>query len=105
MSSARYFGYSIIEAGPGRIIAKPDIVDAYKNVPAKISYLCYQGLTWLGRYFMELRQMCGAKGAVKNFDVLSNTVKTIALSKCKIPSKFVHWQLDDVPIAGPCTIG
>jgi hypothetical protein len=39
MSSARNFGYSIIEAGPKCVMAKPDIVDAYKNVPAK--YLSY----------------------------------------------------------------
>ncbi len=102
MSSARNFGYSIIEAGPHCVIAKPDIVDAYKkNVPAKISELRYQGFSWLGRYFVELRQMFGAKGAVQNFDVLSNTVKTIALAKSKIPSRLVHRQLDDVPIVGP----
>jgi hypothetical protein len=100
MSSARNFGYSIIEAGPGCLIAKPDIMDAYKNMPAKISDLRYQGFMWLGKYFVALRQMFGAKGAVQNFDIHSNTVKTIALSKCRIPSKFVHWQLDDVPIDG-----
>jgi hypothetical protein len=101
MSSARNFGYSIIEAGPNCVMAKPDIVDAYKNVPAKISDLRYQGFSWLGRYFVELRQMFGAKGAVQNFDVLSNTVKTIALAKSKISSSLVHRQLDDVPIVGP----
>jgi hypothetical protein len=105
MSSARNFGYSIIEAGPGCIIAKPDIVDAYKNVPAKIKDLQYQGFYWLGKYFIELRQMFGAKGAVQNFDILSNTVKTLALAKSRIPSKFVHRQLDDVPIVGPRNSG
>jgi hypothetical protein len=45
--------------------------------------------------------MFGAKGAVQNFDILSNTVKTIALAKSKIPSNLVHRQLDDVPIVGP----
>ncbi len=45
--------------------------------------------------------MFGAKGAVQNFDVLSNTVKTIALAQSKIPSRLVHRQLDDVPIVGP----
>jgi hypothetical protein len=105
MSSARNFGYSIIEAGPGCTIAKPDIVDAYKNVPAKIEDLRYQGFYWLGKYFIELRQMFGAKGAVQNFDILSNTVKTLALARSHIPSKFVHRQLDDVPIVGPKSSG
>ncbi len=105
MSLARNFGYSIIEAGSGCIIAKPNIVDAYKNVPAKIKDLRYQGFSWLGKYFVELRQMFGAKGAVQNFDIPSNTVKTIALAKSRIPSRFVHRQLDDVPIVGPRNSG
>jgi hypothetical protein len=41
MSSARNFGYSITEAGRNSTIAKHDIVDAHKNVPAKISDLRY----------------------------------------------------------------
>jgi hypothetical protein len=49
--------------------------------------------------------MFGAKGAVQNFDVLSNTVKTLALARSHIPSKFVHRQLDDVPIVGPRSSG
>jgi hypothetical protein len=49
--------------------------------------------------------MFGAKGAVQNFDILSNTVKTLALARSHIPSKFVHRQLNDVPIVGPKTSG
>jgi hypothetical protein len=41
MSSARNFGYSITETGRNSTIAEHDIVDAYKNVPAKISDLRY----------------------------------------------------------------
>ncbi len=101
MSSARLFGYSIIEAGKNCSIAKHDIVDAYKNVPAKIEDLRLQGFTWLGKHFIELRQMFGAASSVQNFDILANTVKTLALAKCRIPSKFVHRQLDDVPVVAP----
>jgi hypothetical protein len=32
---------------------------------------------------------------------LANTVKTLTLANCKIPSRFVHRQLDDVPIVAP----
>jgi hypothetical protein len=32
---------------------KFDKIDAYKNVPAKIQDLNYQGFMWGGRYFME----------------------------------------------------
>jgi hypothetical protein len=43
MSSARLVGHSILEAGKNCTIAKTDIVDAYKNVPAKIEDLHLQG--------------------------------------------------------------
>jgi hypothetical protein len=101
MSSARSFGYSITEAGKNSTIAKHDIVDAYKNVPAKLSDLRYQGFTWLGKHFIELRQMFSAASSVQNFDILANTIKTLTLVNCKIPSRFVHHQLDDVPIVAP----
>jgi hypothetical protein len=101
MYSARNFGYSITEAGQNCTIAKYDIVDAYKNVPAKTSEYHYQGFTWLGKHFVELRQMFGAASSVQNCDILANTVKTLTLVNCKIPSRFVHRQLDDVPIVAP----
>jgi hypothetical protein len=101
MSSAKSFGYSITEAGQNCTMAKHDIVDAYKNVPAKIADLRYQGFTWLGKHFVELRQMFGAASSVQNFDILANTIKTLTLVNCRIPSRFVHRQLDDVPIVAP----
>jgi hypothetical protein len=33
MSSARSFGYSILEAGANSTMSKFDFVDAYKNIP------------------------------------------------------------------------
>jgi hypothetical protein len=44
MSSARQFGHRVIEAGRNCIMAKPDIVDAYKNIPARLEDLRLQGI-------------------------------------------------------------
>jgi hypothetical protein len=52
MSSARNFGFSILEAGKGAITSKFDFVDAYKNIPAMNSDLRQQGFAWLGKYFI-----------------------------------------------------
>jgi hypothetical protein len=101
MSSVKNFGYSITEAGKNSTVAKHDIVGPYKNVPAKITEHRYQGFMWLGKYFIELRQRFGPASSVQNFDILANTVKTIALSKCRIPARFAHRKLDDVPIVAP----
>jgi hypothetical protein len=105
MSSARLFAYKVMEAGPGSIMAKSDIVDAYKNIPACSKDLRLQGFSWEGKFFIELRQMFGACSAVQNFDIMANTVRSLALANCSIPSRFVLRQLDDVPVVGPAASG
>jgi len=101
MSSARLFGYSVKKAGKNALMSKFDLKDAYKNIPCKESDLRLQGFSWLNKYFFECTQIFGARTAVANFDILGNTLKTIAHVGCEIPSDLVHRQLDDVPIVGP----
>jgi hypothetical protein len=60
---------------------------------------------WEGRFFVELRQMFGACSSVQNFDVVANTVKTLARLGCTIPARFVLRQLDDTPIVAPGNSG
>jgi hypothetical protein len=43
MSSAKNFGFSMVNCGNNCVFAKPDIVDPYKNVPAKLADLHLQG--------------------------------------------------------------
>jgi hypothetical protein len=45
--------------------------------------------------------MFGACSSVQNFDIVANTIKTVAKVGCEIPSRFVLRQLDDVPIVAP----
>jgi len=101
MCSARCFSYSVAEAGKNSWIAKIDMCDAYKNVPAKIEDLRLQGFNWLGKFFAETRQIFGARTAVANFDILGNTILDLTLCNCKILRDLVHRQLDDVPIVAP----
>jgi hypothetical protein len=103
MSSARLVGHTILEAGKNCTIAKTDIVDAYKNVPAQMKDLHLQGFKWENRFFIELRQIFGARSAVQNFDVVANTVKTLAAAGCNIPARFIHRQLDDTPVVSPAS--
>jgi hypothetical protein len=100
MSSAKNFGYSILEAGANSM-SKFDFVDAYKNITATLSDLRLQGFAWLGRYFVENNITFGGKPLVQNFDIVGATIKELALTKCKIPAKLVHRQLDDVPVVAP----
>jgi hypothetical protein len=86
MSSAKNFGFSVIKCGKDSIFAKTDIVDAYKNVPAKIEDLHLQGFRRENKFFLELRQMFGAGSSVQNFDILGNTITSLAKVCCGIPS-------------------
>ena len=101
MSTAKKFSYYVIEAGKNCLITKFDMVDAYKNVPAKSSDLRLQGFSWLDKYFVELRLIFGATTAVTNYDVLSNTVATLAKAECEIAAHLLHRILDEVLFVAP----
>jgi hypothetical protein len=101
MTSAKLFSYSILECGTGSRLWKFNFQDAYKNVPVPLHDLRLQGFSWLGAYFVELKQMFGAAVSVQNFDILGNTIKACVLATCEIPRKLVHHQLDDVPLVAP----
>ena len=55
-----------------------------------------QGFKWCGRFFVETTQPFGAITAVSNYDIVGNTVCTLA-----IPNELVHRQIDDVPTVAP----
>jgi hypothetical protein len=53
MSTARQFGYSVVDCGIGARLYKWDLVDAYKNIPVPIYQIKFQGFRWLGKYYAE----------------------------------------------------
>jgi hypothetical protein len=101
MATAKSFSFAVRDAGRGARMSKFDMRDAYKTVPAPLPDLRLQGFEWLNCYFIEKKQIFGAKTAVANFDTLGNTLKCLTLSKCKIDPNLVHRCLDDVPIVSP----
>jgi hypothetical protein len=101
MSTARKFGFSVIDCGKSAIMCKTDFVDAYKIIPAQMQDLNIQGFMWLNRFFIETRQIFGARTAVANFDTFANTIKELAAVNLSIPSDFFHRTLDDIPLVCP----
>jgi hypothetical protein len=101
MSSARLFGYLIMDCGTGAKMWKFDMVDAYKTIPSAQSDLRLQSFSWLGKYFIELKKVFGSKEAVSAFDRLNNTLVSIAAVSSGLPPQFIHRTLDDVPIVTP----
>ena len=52
---------------------------------------------------MELKQTFGALTSVSNFDVLGNTVQTLARAASKLPKNWCQRQLDDNPVVAPAS--
>jgi len=101
MSSAKLFSQTIFTAGKNSIMTKSDICDAYKIIPGHPSQWKCFGFKWLGRYFYDITTVFGSKSAPANFDCLPETLVNIVCSEEKIPRKWVHRQLDDVPVVSP----
>jgi hypothetical protein len=101
MSTAQRFSYSLYDCRENAIMSKFDFVDAFKIVPAKIKDLHLQGFFWLNKFFVESRQIFGARTSVPNFDILANSVKTLAEIDLNIPCRYFHRTLDDIPLVAP----
>jgi hypothetical protein len=101
MSSVKQFAASLVKAGVNAVFSKYDLVDAYKNVPVKLYNIRLQGFSWLSKFFVETRQIFGAKTAVPNYAIFGNTLLTLANAKTKIPKRYLHKALDDVPVISP----
>ena len=103
MTSAREFGFAIMKCGKNAVMSKFDQKDAYKNVPAKLNELRLQGFRWLGKFFIELSQIFGAKSAVPNYDQSGHTVTDLAVIASSTPEELVFRHLDDTPTVGPAS--
>jgi len=103
MSSARLFGYSIVDCGRHARMWKFDMVDAYKTIPSAQSDLRLQGFFWLGKFFIELKKVFGSKEAVSAYDRLNNTLVSVAAAAAGLPTQLIHRTLDDVPVVTPAS--
>lgn len=103
MSTARKFGYSVIDCGKGARMWKWDFQDAYKNIPAPVDSFRLQGFRWLGMSFIETQKVFGDKEAVSAFDRLGRTVADMACIISNLPQSLVHRVLDDTPIVSPAS--
>jgi len=80
MASAAQFSQNLRDCGTDAVMSKQDLKAAYKQLPAKIVDLRLQGFCWLGKFFVETRQVFGAKTSVCNYDILGETLKSFGFS-------------------------
>ena len=101
MSTARQFAATLRNTGQNSIMSKLDHVSAYKLVPVKPEQFYLQGFKWLGKYFVEVRLIFGARSSVPNYDDLHQTVSDIVKIKSGTDRQFLHRTLDDQVIVTP----
>ena len=95
MASAKMVADAILRQGRACKLSKLDQRNAYKLVPARENQLRLQGLFWLGKYFVELRQVFGASSSVYNYDVVHQCISTFARIISGIPADCLFRTLDD----------
>ena len=77
MASSKQVAHRIYEHGPNCLISKMDMVDAFKLIPIKPSQWRLVGFSWLGKYFIDKRQMFGSCSAVGIYDLLHFCINLI----------------------------
>jgi len=105
MDTAKTFSYRLKDAGVGATMAKQDTQDAYKLVPAEEEDWGNQGMTWLGKRFVETQETFGAIVSVPNYDGPSGVFVDITKSESKVPSKWIGKTLDDLTFVSPAGSG
>ena len=102
MCTAPYISDLIRKCAGKAIMYKYDHISAYKCVPATIDELKYQGFRFLGKTFIELRQIFGSKPAVSHYDDLHLIMVVLSLKNMKsyLDPKFLARILDDLVHVG-----
>jgi hypothetical protein len=101
MTSPYEIGCAIVKAGKGSLIAKYDIVDAFKLIPAGTDEWKFFGFQWLGKYFADITTPFGSKTAPASFDSLAETIVSVVKTMANTPENCVFRQLDDISIVAP----
>jgi hypothetical protein len=89
MTSPGEIGHAIVRAGKGSLIAKYDVVDAFKLIPAGTEEWKFFGFQWLGRYFADITTPFGSKTAPANFDCLAETIVNVVKILAETPENCV----------------
>ena len=100
MASSKQVAQQIYKHGYGCLLCKLDMVDAYKLIPLKPSQWRLMGFKWLGKYFIEKRQVFGSRSAVSNYDVFHFVVSLICRVLTDTPKEDVPRVLDDQMVIG-----
>ena len=88
----------IVDLGPGALLAKIDIKEAYRNIPVHPDDRPLLGMAWGGRTYIDCQLPFGLRSAPLLFSVVADVLEWIVLQK---GVSFCMHYLDDFLTAGP----
>jgi len=103
MSSTTRWLEVLDRAGRNALIMKIDWASAYKHVHVRTADLPLQFFSWLGKDFVELMLVFGARSSAGIYDRLAKLVLGLVLAYSRFPPQMVCQYLDDVCAA--CAAG
>jgi hypothetical protein len=89
----------VLECGPGCLIAKADIENAFRILPTHPSEYHLLGFTWNNNYYYHKRLVMGASTSCSTFEQFSRSLQWI-MQHC-FNVKYISHILDDFIFLGP----
>lgn len=89
----------IQDYGPGTLLCKTDIADAFKQLPLHPSLWPFHGVKWDNQYFFYTRLVFGSRASPKLFDTFASAIQWIMEHKYNLHS--VLHLLDDFLLVLP----
>jgi hypothetical protein len=96
MSSTGEWLKVLSRCGKGALMLKIDWAAAYKHIHVRSEDIVLQYINWLGKDFVELMLVFGAKSSAGIYDRLAKFVLLLVLAYSRFPRKQVCQYLDDV---------
>ena len=101
MSSTGEWLKALDKCGRRALMLKIDWAAAYKHIHVRLADLPLQYFSWLGKDFVELMLVFGARSSAGIYDRLAKFVLKLVLALSKYPRELVCQYLDDVCAACP----
>lgn len=87
--------------GPGTLLAKLDLKDAFRHIPVRLADWPLLGCTWAGQFYYSVILVFGAKSAPYIFNLFAEALHWVI--QRHIPASLRHYLDDFLPMFPPTT--
>ena len=101
MASPRDIADQILDFGSTTYLSKLDHCAAFKLVPVRPDLVKYQGLHFMGKFFVETQLVFGSKTSPAIYDRLHEVFLLVAWIRSGVDKRYLHRTLDDFVAVTP----